>query len=228
MYSVVLLAALATGGNNPAWCHGCHGCHGCYGCYGCHGCYGCCGCWGGYGCYGCYGCCGGCWGCYGCCGGCWGCYGCWGGCWGCYSACGCCGGWGGAVIAAPAAGGDAAPRMEDRRDDKKDDKKQTRAASPFRAKLVVSLPADAKLYIDDNLTKATSGRRTFNTPTLQNGQLYYYVLRAEMVRDGKTVRETKRVLIRAGELVRARFDEPKAKDQVVTKPKARKEDVAAK
>src|SRR5277367_6681986 len=53
MYSVVLMAALATTADVPA-CHGggcgCHGGYygGCYGCYGgCYGCYG--------GCYGCYG-----------------------------------------------------------------------------------------------------------------------------------------------------------------------------
>src|SRR5262249_43122388 len=63
MYSVVLMAALATSGETPdlgrrGGCHGCRGgCYGgCYGGYGwgCHGCYG-----GGYRYGGCYG------GCYG-------------------------------------------------------------------------------------------------------------------------------------------------------------------
>jgi len=75
------------------------------------------------------------------------------------------------------------------------------------AKLVVEVPADAKLYVDDQLMKTMSARRVFNTPTLDKGQTYYYILRAEMAIDGKTVSETKRVLVRAGEEVKANFAE---------------------
>jgi uncharacterized protein (TIGR03000 family) len=101
MYGVVLMMALSSGAEQPAWNdiagehvarYGDHGekeyrCggrrRGCYGCCG-GGCYG--------SCYGGYGCCGG--GCYGgrgygCCGGGWG-YGCYGGCYGGYRY----GGWG--------------------------------------------------------------------------------------------------------------------------------------
>jgi uncharacterized protein (TIGR03000 family) len=75
------------------------------------------------------------------------------------------------------------------------------------AKLVVELPADAKLYVDDHLMKTSAARRAFNTPGLAQGQTYYYILRAEMEIDGKTVSETKRVLVRAGEEVKATFSE---------------------
>ena len=47
----------------------------------------------------------------------------------------------------------------------------------------------------------------FNTPSLDRGQTYYYILRAEMDIDGKTVSETKRVLVRAGDEVKANFAE---------------------
>ena len=62
----------------------------------------------------------------------------------------------------------------------------------------VEVPADAKLYIDDRLMKTSAAKRTFNTPTLEEGQLYYYILRAELTRDGQTYSETKRVIVRSG------------------------------
>jgi uncharacterized protein (TIGR03000 family) len=78
---------------------------------------------------------------------------------------------------------------------------------PSKAKLIVEIPRDAKLYIDDQLMKTASAKRTFNTPALQQGQQYYYILRAEVVLDGKTYTETQRVLVRAGEQTRATFPE---------------------
>jgi uncharacterized protein (TIGR03000 family) len=87
----------------------------------------------------------------------------------------------------------------------KKESKETMA--PSKAKLIVELPRDAKLYIDDHVMKTTSGKRTFNTPSLEQGQQYYYIVRAEVVLDGKTYSETKRVLVRAGEEVRASFPE---------------------
>jgi uncharacterized protein (TIGR03000 family) len=75
-----------------------------------------------------------------------------------------------------------------------------------KAKLTVELPADAKLYIDDQPMKATSNVRQFNTPELQPGRTYYYMVRVEAAKDGappQTV--TRRVLVRAGEEVKADF-----------------------
>jgi uncharacterized protein (TIGR03000 family) len=71
-------------------------------------------------------------------------------------------------------------------------------ADKNKAKVVVELPTDAKLYIDDQLTNSTSDRRVFSTPVLEKGQTYYYDVRAEMVRNGRTVTETKRVIVKAG------------------------------
>src|SRR5262249_20676646 len=75
------------------------------------------------------------------------------------------------------------------------------------ARLIIDVPTDAKLYIDDQPMKTQSARRTFSTPALQPGQTYYYEVRAEVVRDGKTQAETKRVIVRSGEVVRAAFRE---------------------
>jgi uncharacterized protein (TIGR03000 family) len=217
MYSMILMAALTSGGSTPD-CHfrghGCHGCYGgCWGCWGgCHGCHG--GCWGvGYG--ACYGTCYGGWGygVYGCVGS-WG-YGCWGSGYACY------GSWGygpgyygsgwetmtpGGVAPSytpstpmPPAGGEQLPKPTP-------DGKTGTGLAPNRARLIVELPADAKLYIDDQAMKTTSGRRTFHTPDLQRGQTYYYMVRAEVVRDGKPLSEERRVILRAGDVVRADFN----------------------
>jgi uncharacterized protein (TIGR03000 family) len=73
--------------------------------------------------------------------------------------------------------------------------------------LVVDLPADAKLFVDDQLMKTPSAHRVFNTPTLQAGQVYFYDLRAEVTRNGQTFADTRRVVVRPGELIQASFPE---------------------
>lgn len=73
----------------------------------------------------------------------------------------------------------------------------TPATAP--ATLIVSLPADAKLTIDDNATSSTTGRRVFVTPSLATGREYHYSLKAEVVRDGKPVVVSKVVAVRPGE-----------------------------
>jgi uncharacterized protein (TIGR03000 family) len=185
MYSVVLMAALTAGTQAPA-CHwSCCGCGGGYG-WGCGGCYG--GCWGGYG-YGGYGYGG--WG-YGGSGYGYGCYGC-GGCWGC-------GGYGaysnyGPTYGAPA-GAEPVPAPK------------STSALPNQAstaQLAIDLPTDAKLYVDDHAMKSASAHRVFTTPTLDSGKTYYYILRAEVVRDGKTVSQDRRVILRAGDRITASF-----------------------
>jgi uncharacterized protein (TIGR03000 family) len=213
--------------------YGCYGCCGYCGGWGCHNCAGgCCGCWGCSGCM-CAGYCG-CW-CdgYGCCsvGSCGFGYG---GCYSPYCGCACCGGgycggycWGPGsyhpypvesfvpagpgipgvpgvgVPAAPGApGAEPVPPTPPKKDGEKPKEGEV---SLSRAKLVVEVPADAKLYIDDQLMKTTSSKRVFSTPTLAQGQAYYYEVRVEVVRDGKPVSETKRVIVRAGEEARANF-----------------------
>jgi uncharacterized protein (TIGR03000 family) len=215
MYSVVLMAALTAGGTQaPAFGHGCGGCWS--SCWGCSG-----GCWGS--CYGCYGCYGG-WGsCYGGCYSYWGsfygsgygsgygygCCGCWGSGYACYGGCyggGCYGG-----AAYPVDGGMGVPVETGPVTTPSDQKKSgtgTKSGSsavPAPAKLIVELPSEAKLYIDDRPMRTPSSRRTFTTPELQPGQSYYYIVRAELVRDGKSFSDTKRVIVRPGEEVTASF-----------------------
>jgi uncharacterized protein (TIGR03000 family) len=209
MYSLVLLVALSGGVEAPAQC-GCYGGYGggCYGgCYGGYGggCYG--GCYGGYG-GGCYGggyssscgCYGGGYGGYG--GGCYGGYG--GGCYGggyggCYgggyvsysmpmASCGC---YGGYIM--PMA------KPEKKEEKEKKDKEDKESMGPSPATIRVSLPADAKLTIDDTPTTSTSESRRFVSPDLNVGKDFHYTLKAEIVRDGKKLTVTEKVTVRAGE-----------------------------
>src|SRR5262249_45141643 len=140
-------------------------------------------------------------------GGCWGysCCGCWGGYSGCYGSCYGCWGCNGysypAQMGAPPAG---APK-EGEQLQVPPKKSALRQFGDNQAHLLVELPVNAKLYVDDHLMKSTASRRSFVTPELQPGQTYYYVLRAEVDLDGKTVSETKRVTVRAGQQIQASF-----------------------
>jgi uncharacterized protein (TIGR03000 family) len=73
------------------------------------------------------------------------------------------------------------------------------SALPAKAILTVELPADAKLYIGEQLMTSSAATRSFSTPELEPGRSYNFVLRAEAVRDGKTFRESKKIVLRAGE-----------------------------
>ena len=204
MYSVILAAALTAGGQTADW-HGraCAGqCYGsCYGNYGidgtncCGGCYGYNGDWGG---------CHGCWGSYGnCYGGCYGSHYPWD--WSSYGCNGCWGTYGGIspyfpqtpVVAPVPATPPAEPLPAP--------KKPGESAAPTKARLLVDVPADARLYIDDRAMKTSSEHRTYQTPDLEPGQTYFYEVRVEVERDGKVLSETKRVLLKAGDEARADF-----------------------
>jgi uncharacterized protein (TIGR03000 family) len=74
----------------------------------------------------------------------------------------------------------------------------------------VTLPADARLTIDDSPTASTSESRVFVSPNLTRGKTFYYVLKATAVRGGKTETVTKEVAVRAGEDTRVRLEIPDA------------------
>jgi uncharacterized protein (TIGR03000 family) len=77
-------------------------------------------------------------------------------------------------------------------------------ASP--AHITVRLPADARLTVDGVDCPLTSDTRTFETPALVPGQKYYYLLKAEVVRNGRTIAQTRRADFHSGERVRVSFD----------------------
>jgi uncharacterized protein (TIGR03000 family) len=86
--------------------------------------------------------------------------------------------------------------------------KKTELSAP--ASIVVSLPADARLTVDDTVTKSASATRRFATPALESGKEFHYTLKAEVVRDGKTYTAIRRVAVRAGEETQVTLDIPAA------------------
>jgi uncharacterized protein (TIGR03000 family) len=69
---------------------------------------------------------------------------------------------------------------------------------PAPATLVVRLPADARLTVDGEPTRATGAVRRFASPPLAAGQRYHYELRAEVVRAGRTRSVRQRVVVQPG------------------------------
>ncbi len=73
------------------------------------------------------------------------------------------------------------------------------------AMINVKLPSEARLYVDGVLCPLTTSERNFDTPALERGKTFHYTLKAEMIRDGRTVSETQRVAVEAGKLVAVEF-----------------------
>src|SRR5262245_26097561 len=80
-----------------------------------------------------------------------------------------------------------------------DEEEGSETPEPAPATLIVTLPEDARLLIDDYVTSSTSGSRVFVTPPLAPGREFHYNLVAEVVRDGVSQRITRRVAVRAGQ-----------------------------
>ena len=68
------------------------------------------------------------------------------------------------------------------------------------ATIRVLLPADAALTIDGAPTQSTSAVRSFVTPPLPEGRDFRYDLRAQLIRDGKSVTIERQVTVRAGQV----------------------------
>jgi uncharacterized protein (TIGR03000 family) len=197
MYSVVLMMAVTSGGEvaDLGRRGGCGGCSGCYG--GCSG-----GCYGGgrggrrggrrHGCSGgCYG--GGCYG--GGYGG--GCYG--GGYGGCYGGVGYGGGCYGGAVASPPAGKPSKQQKSGKEEEQKGDQEQeTMSPQSAPARITVRLPENARLTVDGEATQSTSSVRTFVSPALPPGKVFYYTLKAEFSRAGQPVSVSKKVKVQAG------------------------------
>jgi len=202
MYSVVLMMALTSGAESPALfkrggCSGCSGYSACAGsCYG--GCSGSCSgrkkLFGGrkHGCRGssCHGCSG-----YNSC---------------CGTVSSCCGAvatcYGGACAGATPMVAPPPPAVKPPEKVKKPPEEKEETLAPAPATILVSLPADAKLTVDEVATTSTSASRSFVTPVLENGKTYVYTLKAQIVREGKAVTVAKQVEVRAGEASQVSFE----------------------
>jgi uncharacterized protein (TIGR03000 family) len=70
----------------------------------------------------------------------------------------------------------------------------------------VSAPADAKVFVNGKPTTSTGDFRRFVSRNLNTGYRYAYSVRAEAVRNGKTVQETRMVDVRPGQRAAVAFD----------------------
>ncbi|MBM4071627.1 MAG: TIGR03000 domain-containing protein [Planctomycetes bacterium] len=84
--------------------------------------------------------------------------------------------------------------------------KKTSGSAP--ATLIVCVPADATLTIDDRPTSSTSEMRVFTTPPLPVASEHTYTLRAQVTRDGMVRTETRQVIVRGGAQTQVRLDVP--------------------
>jgi uncharacterized protein (TIGR03000 family) len=64
--------------------------------------------------------------------------------------------------------------------------------------LLVSVPEDAKVFVNGRATTSTGSERQYVSRGLENGQRYSYEVRAEVIRDGKPVTETQTAQLTAG------------------------------
>ena len=72
--------------------------------------------------------------------------------------------------------------------------------------LSVNVPEDAKIYVNGQATSSTGDLRQYVSRDLAAGYNYSYEVRAEVVRDGRTVEQVKKIDLRAGETANVAFD----------------------
>jgi uncharacterized protein (TIGR03000 family) len=73
------------------------------------------------------------------------------------------------------------------------------------ATIYVSLPADAKVFVNDMATASTGDHRHYVSRGLRSGVAYTYKLRVEYQQDGKPAVENKLIRLRAGETIDLAF-----------------------
>lgn len=93
--------------------------------------------------------------------------------------------------------GDAKPK-DPKSGDTKDPKTGETKKDGMGANLKIRVPAEARLFVDGQLTVLKGSERSFTTPPLISGQRFYYDLKAEITVNGRAVVEEKRVLVEAG------------------------------
>jgi uncharacterized protein (TIGR03000 family) len=91
------------------------------------------------------------------------------------------------------------------------------------ARVTVRLPADARLWIDDFQFQQTGPVRVLNTPELQPGQKYHYVLKAQWTENGQPVTQERTANVQAGGETTVDFAQaaPKAAAEAIGAPAAR-------
>lgn len=67
------------------------------------------------------------------------------------------------------------------------------------ANILVEVPADAEVWIEDQKTQQAGTKREFISPTLERNMVYEYRIRARWTEQGQQVEQTQRISVQAGE-----------------------------
>jgi uncharacterized protein (TIGR03000 family) len=78
--------------------------------------------------------------------------------------------------------------------------------APAAATIQVSLPADAKLFVDGQQTTSQGANRSLETPPLQRDKDFTYTLTATVMRNNQEVKIDKQVSVSAGRTSLVSFD----------------------
>jgi uncharacterized protein (TIGR03000 family) len=92
--------------------------------------------------------------------------------------------------------------------------KTTSLSSENSGVLTVWVPYDAKVTVNGRLTKSIGSRRQFVSYGLESGLSYKYVVKATVVREGKTVEDTRTVNLTAGDITAVAFGFNMSADQL--------------
>ena len=85
------------------------------------------------------------------------------------------------------------------------------------AQITVRVPdADAQVWFEGQLTSQRGTTREFESPELNPGSNYTYDVRARWNRDGRTVDQTRQIVVRAGSMVNVDFSRPQPPAQLET------------
>ncbi len=86
------------------------------------------------------------------------------------------------------------------------------------ATIIVEVPADAEVWIEDHKTQQAGPNREFVSPPLQSNMVYEYRIRARWTEQGQQVEQTQRISVQAGESPRLSFPTG-GKKEIVSAPR---------
>ena len=90
--------------------------------------------------------------------------------------------------------------------ERKDRDDDDNAVSATKARVVVKLPADARLWVDQVECPLSGDVRAFDTPNLDPQQSYTYTLLVAVQRNGQIVQDSRRVQLTPGRQVEVDFN----------------------
>ncbi len=76
---------------------------------------------------------------------------------------------------------------------------------PAPAAVVVQVPVEAELWFDGVKTAQSGPSRTFESPPLDGGKIYHYVVRARWKEKGQAVEQVQMLSVQAGQQARVSF-----------------------